>query len=120
MTYNPAIGTRVRVYLIRGDPNDVFATGEYAGTLGSEYLLRNISMPGDSTIVPGPLGYEKSEFAIASIVPTPVAPPSANNAYLIGGRRRKTYRARGKHGKRGGSRRLWHRSRRSNRIRKQK
>ena len=118
MAYTPAIGTRVRVYMIRGDPNDVFATGEYAGTLGSEYLLRNVSMPGDSTIVPGPLGYETSEFAIASIVPTPAPAPSANNMYLIGGRRRKTHRS--KRGKRGGSRRLWHRSRRSNRTRKQK
>jgi hypothetical protein len=117
MAFTPAIGTRVRVYMIRGDPNDVFATGDYAGTLGSEHLLRNVSIPGDSTIVPGPLGYETSEFAIASIVPTPVTAPSANNMYLIGGRRRKTYRA---HAKRGGSRRLWHRSRRSKRVRKQK
>ena len=104
MSYNPPIGTRIRVYLIRGDPNDVFATGDYAGMLGSDYTLRNVSSPGDSMIIPGPLTYDKSMFAIAPIVPTP-APPTLSEMYLLGGRRRrKTHR------RLRGSRRPWHRS----------
>jgi hypothetical protein len=103
MAYVPAVGTRVRVYPIAGDPNDIIAVGEFAGMLGDDYVLHNVTVPGEMTVHPGPLDYSKSIYAVAEAVgPRGSASPGAAAAeaahaaeYLIGGRKsRKARKAR--------------------------